>query len=86
MDYLFIILLQIPTPTPLPDMSIGAPIEIPEWSLWDIAPDAIQVWNSIEAKSGLMTLLQLVLFIGLVLAIGFGITRIISTIFTNPNE
>lgn len=66
---MFYFLLQIPTPTPLPDMSVNAPIQIPDMSLWDFAPDAIQTWNSIETKSGLMTLLQVILLILIIIGI-----------------
>jgi len=66
---MFTFFAQIPTPTSLPDTPIDMPIEIPDMSLWDFAPDAIQIWNSIEAKSNLMTLFQAIMLILLIVGI-----------------
>lgn len=45
------------TPTPLPDLSLNSPVQIPEMSLWLFAPDAIQTWNSAAQVTSLFALI-----------------------------
>jgi len=68
------------TPTPIPSGAVELPIDIPQQSLWDFAPNAIQVWNSIESQSGMMTLFQAFLLVLIVAVTAFILVGIIRSI------
>ena len=56
---------MMPTPTPLPPPEEVA-LQMPDISLWDMAPDAIQTWNS---ASTITVTFQAVVLVGLILFI-----------------
>lgn len=73
--------MQIPpTPTPFPE-SFNAPLEIPELSLWDYAPQAVQSWNT---ASEITTVFQALLLVGVVIFILLAIYRRVQK--TTSNE
>lgn len=69
--------INIPTPTPFPDSTLGSPIEIPEMSLWTFADDAIQIWNKGQP---LTSLLSAIILIGLVVGAGLILVSIVNQV------
>ena len=67
-----------PTPTPLPP---GTPpdLQFPDTSVWDMAPYAIQTWNSF---SPVAIAFQGLLILGMAVAIGMMLWRVANEITT----
>jgi hypothetical protein len=63
------------TPTPLPPGI--EPLSMPDVSLWDSAPIAIQMWNNPSVSAAVLAL-QAIIVLGLVLAIGWMIMNAIN--------
>lgn len=72
-----------PTPTPFPDMALYSPVEIPQMSLWNFAPDAIQTWNS---ASQVTDLFSLIIVMGILIGGTFLIIRMIRTLTDANND
>mgnify|MGYP001804395572 CR=1 FL=1 len=70
---------MIPTPTPLPAPGT-MPIEMPDTSIWDMAPHAIQTWNSFNEITIAFQAILIVVMAGVIFMI---FTRIINSITTD---
>ncbi|MCA9340647.1 MAG: hypothetical protein KDA17_07050 [Candidatus Saccharibacteria bacterium] len=59
-------LLQIPTPTPLPDGLSGLGIELGTASGWDVAESAVQGWNMVSSQNEITTILQILVLVTII--------------------
>lgn len=67
---------QLPTPTPWPDVNpANVPFSIPEISLWDLADDGIQAWNTVPEWTQLIQAIVVILLIVAVILLVVGFLR-----------
>ena len=69
----------MPTPTPLPPPGPMG-LEFPDTSVWDMAPNSIQTWNTF---SEITMVFQAILIVGLAIMIFMSLTVIINRITTD---